>query len=126
MYSPYQPHTAPANKIHRFSRGHTMTRFVFTIAIASSIVASLLSADTKDKPKPKKEPFLTAADAGPDFAVQGEYEGTDDAKHKWGAQVVALGEGKFDVYFLTGGLPGAGWDVKGRKKVSARTESEKT
>lgn len=46
----------------------------------------------------------TALREDPDFAIQGEYtQGTT------GAQVVALGAGRFDAYLLEGGLPGAGW-----------------
>lgn len=42
-----------------------------------------------------------------DFAVQGEYRSQGPTGQ--GAQVVALGQGKFDVYILEGGLPGDGW-----------------
>lgn len=52
--------------------------------------------------------FTNPAEAGPDFAFQGEYVGLAGS-HSWGTQVVALGEGKFDVIGYQGGLPGAGW-----------------
>ncbi|SFH69537.1 family 16 glycoside hydrolase [Planctomicrobium piriforme] len=55
---------------------------------------------------------LEAAQADPDFAVQGEYVTPDQAPQKKGIQVVALGKGQFRVVVYTGGLPGAGWDQK--------------
>src|SRR5262245_35814285 len=68
----------------------------------------------------KPDVFTDPAQAGPDFKVQGEYSGD-----KSGAQVVALGNGKFDVWFLAGGLPGDGWDTKTRKKASAQAADGK-
>jgi hypothetical protein len=52
--------------------------------------------------------FTNPAEAGPDFAVQGEYVGSV-GDQKWGVQVVALGEGKFDIVGFSGGLPGEPW-----------------
>jgi len=61
----------------------------------------LLAADTNPA-------FTNPADAGPDFASLGEYVG-NVGEHRWGAQIVALGDGKFDVVGHRGGLPGEGW-----------------
>ncbi len=58
-----------------------------------------------------------AASADPDFLVQGEYTGNARAM-----QVVALGDGEFEVSFFNGGLPGAGWDRSPPQKFDADAE----
>ncbi|HET6325090.1 MAG TPA: DUF1080 domain-containing protein [Planctomycetaceae bacterium] len=66
--------------------------------------------------------FLDPKTAGPDFAVQGEYVGTIGANAKVGAQVVALGGGRFDAVIYTNGLPGAGWDGKSKIHLHGDTQ----
>ena len=63
-----------------------------------------------------------AAAEDPDFSIQGEY-GSEKPGKPYGVQVVALGNGAFDAYVLTDGLPGAGWDKsKGRVKLNGKLE----
>lgn len=93
------------------------------------MVAGLSVAPGQDK-KEKREriavsdPKDVAKDQ--DFATQGEYEGILDGNEKTGAQVVAKGLGEFDVKFLKGGLPGAGWDGKTTKMATAKLGSNDT
>lgn len=58
--------------------------------------------------------FTDPVEAGPDFLVQGEYTGTLRNGLPLAAQVIALGNGRFEGVLLPGGLPGAGWDEKNR------------
>ncbi len=101
-------------------------RAVLVLSLGLAVVPARAFDDKKDPPKKPADVFTNPADAGPDFVIQGEYEGEVKGQGKFGAQVFAAGDGKFDVYFLTGGLPGAGWDAKGRTKIIARTEGDKT
>lgn len=57
----------------------------------------------------------------PDFAIQGEYRSAEGEAAMKGAQVVALGNGRFDVYILDGGLPGAGWEA-GKSRTLLKAE----
>jgi hypothetical protein len=76
-------------------------KFSLWVAVCLLFGGLLAAADTNPA-------FTNPAEAGPDFVFQGEYAG-DAGQHKWGVQVVALGDGKFDVVGFQGGLPGAGW-----------------
>jgi hypothetical protein len=71
--------------------------------------------------------FTNPKEAGPDFAIQGEYVGEvkgSEGLARWGAQVIALGEGKFQAVGYPGGLPGDGWNEKETRKAEGKTEGE--
>jgi hypothetical protein len=90
---------------------------------------AVMPADSQEKRKRKTNPSSTSAkEAGPHFAIQGEYTGDVEKggeKHAVGAQVIALGDGKFRVKFTLGGLPGDGWNGKVRI-AQAETKGGKT
>ena len=70
--------------------------------------------------------FTTAAAAGVDFQIQGEYVGRIGGKLPIAAQVIALGEGQFEGILYRGGLPGAGWDGDTRSYFRGQREGEVT
>lgn len=65
--------------------------------------------------KADSDATVEAARRNPDFAVQGEYEGPG-----LGLQVIARGDGEFELVLFNGGLPGAGWD----KSLPTRVEGD--
>src|SRR5438094_2469942 len=97
------------------------TSGVFRIVLIAAVLGGSVST-AQEKKTPDLTTKLAASD--PDFKIQGEYEGEVSGKGKYGAQVVAKGNGKFHAYFLPGGLPGAGWDpAKLRVMVDASTKA---
>jgi hypothetical protein len=74
------------------------------------------------EPKKEKPTFLTVEDAGPDYKLQGEYEGDAGSANggKIGVHVLALGDDQFRAVFYEGGLPGAGWNQKTRKQADGK------
>lgn len=83
-----------------------------TILLSLVIATTALAADPPKEPgKPYQVTAITREKVDADYAVQGEYTGKMGGA-KTGVQVVALGEGKFDIVLYRGGLPGDGWSGK--------------
>jgi hypothetical protein len=64
---------------------------------------------------------------GPNFTIQGEYVGQldmGDGPAKFGAQIIALGDGKFHGVGYPGGLPGDGWDQEKKIEGDGKLEGE--
>jgi hypothetical protein len=83
--------------------------------------SSVLMGQQKEKLKRIAIAEPTEAAKDPDFALQGEYEGTGPGGMKVGMQVVAKGAGNFALKGFWGGLPGAGWDGKDTMAGTAST-----
>lgn len=100
----------------------------YLIVVQLAILASVLALQTPagDKPKPKSLVALDPEKAGPDWQVQGEYIGEIAEKGKLGAEVIARGDGNFQVNFLPGGLRGEGGDYSKHIAASGKTQGEKT
>src|SRR5436190_2733342 len=88
------------------------------LCILFSLMAVSISALAADPPE---RTFIDAAKAGPDYAIQGEYEGSIGGTAIAGLQIVALGNGKFDAVFYAKGLPGSGAD---KTRVPAHGETK--
>ena len=94
-----------------------MTRFSIALTLLAA-ASTIHAADPKLKPT-----FIDPDSAGIDYKLQGEYEGTAGSA-KWGAQVIANGDGNFHAVFEPGGLPGAGWDGKTRYESDGKLEGD--
>jgi hypothetical protein len=97
--------------------------------VASTLLLAItLTVQAAPKAQAKREDahpvYTDPANAGPDFALQGEYATSADAKQKYGADVVALGDERFQVVLLAGGLPGDGYDGKSRTELKAKRDGD--
>ncbi|MBY0229986.1 MAG: DUF1080 domain-containing protein [Gemmataceae bacterium] len=93
--------------------------YVLGLALALLISPALLAQ------KKPKAIFTDPADPAmpADFKFQGEY--VSDRVGKIAAQVIALGDGKFQAVVLIGGLPGAGWDGKNKSLLHGELDGDK-
>ena len=89
-------------------------RFLVFPALLLTALAPLRAAE------PHGEALIDPANAGPDYAVQGEYMGDNCA-----AQIIALGAGKYHIVGWAHGLPGAAPDAEKKHEVDAKTEGDK-
>jgi hypothetical protein len=96
---------------------------LFVVALLLSAVVALPAQDKKvDK---NHLAFTDAEKAGKDFALQGEYIGEGPKGKKLGSEVIARGDGNFEVNFLAGGLRGDGSDGKAPIKAKGTTQDGK-
>jgi len=96
---------------------HSLSRCLCVCFLSAGLFTPALDAQDKGG----KTAYLTPEAAGPDFLIQGEYRGHAGAQTDIGAQVIARGEGNFEIVLLKGGLPGAGWDGKNKSALKGNT-----
>lgn len=112
------------------SSGRNFTKknqFSVFSAISAVILFLLLACAMPGMAGEKKNPAYADPQKvdDPDFLVQGEYSGeitSGGEKTKTGAQVIALGDGRFRVVGYTGGLPGDGWEKPKKETADGETK----
>ncbi len=95
---------------HRFFPVRFAKASFFLAALALSCTMALRMSFAWPADQIYDTPEAAAADK--DFAIQGEYTAP-----KLGMQVIAMGDGEFDIVLYQGGLPGAGWDKSPPQKT---------
>jgi hypothetical protein len=97
------------------------------MCLAAIICAGLLGLLSVTVEAGDKKVVATDPDkAGPDWRVQGEYLLDKGGDSKLGAEVIARGDGNFDVNLLEGGLRGQGGDYSKRAQATGKTDGEMT
>ena len=104
-------HTVANQRVHRYGEENGDVREVRVIMLRlKSVLVGVMFLAPALQGKEGEPAFTTIEAAGKDYIIQGEYEGTLDADGvKWGAQVIARGDGRFSAAGFRGGLPGDGW-----------------
>jgi hypothetical protein len=80
------------------------------------LATGILLAGLISVPAAKNEAAADPSKTDADYAFQGEYAGVLAGQFDVGAQVIALGGGKFQLVLYPGGLPGAGYDGAAEKR----------
>ncbi len=92
--------------------------------IAAVAMLFVLTVGAGSQEKHRDEAVTDPAKAGPDWLTQGEYLGRIAGEKTLGAEVIALGHGKFHVNLLPGGLRGEGGNYEKRLEGSAQREGD--
>lgn len=95
-----------------------MKKITSIASVAALGLAAIVPLQAADNNKTWTD-AATAKKEDPDFSLQGEY-----ATEKYGAQVIALGNGHFQAVLYPGGLPGAGWDGKNKSLLDGKSEGK--
>jgi hypothetical protein len=104
-----------------------MSRLPVVISLSTGLFSLMMSLPPRavTAAAPKGPAYTSAAAADEDFAIQGEYVGMvthEGQPLQFGVQVIALGDGAFDVVAYPGGLPGAGWEPPNKITGTGRRE----
>lgn len=90
----------------KFSTRNLMAHLAIACCLSTPLFSGLARADDGEEGV-----YVEIKDAPIDYQFQGEYVGkAGDESKRHGAQIIAMGEGKFHLVGYPGGLPGDGWD----------------